>query len=116
MKMPRCPAHNIKGDRFMAYSERIKATAAKYNPPSQSKGELTKSIDDYTGSISSSVFLAVALGAMAVSLLLQETGNGKWGNLVAQWVPTWLLLGLYSKLIKLEEDESDSGDRGSYFL
>jgi hypothetical protein len=26
----------------------------------------------------------------------------KWGNFIAQWVPTWLIIGLYNKLVKLE--------------
>jgi hypothetical protein len=26
----------------------------------------------------------------------------KWGNFIAQWVPTWLIFGLYNKLVKLE--------------
>jgi hypothetical protein len=29
-------------------------------------------------------------------------GRGKWGNFIAQWVPTWLVIGLYNKLVKLE--------------
>jgi hypothetical protein len=53
---------------------------------------------------------------MAVSLMCQVTGQGKWGNFIAQWVPTWLIIGLYNKLVKLEGDDrfdrrrdSDSG-------
>ena len=37
-------------------------------------------------------------------------GRGKWGNFIAQWVPTWLIIGLYNKLVKLEgHDQSDRG-------
>jgi hypothetical protein len=36
------------------------------------------------------------------SLMCQVTGQGKWGNFIAQWVPTWLIIGLYNKLVKLE--------------
>jgi len=37
------------------------------------------------------------------------------GNFIAQWVPTWLLFGLYNKMVKLEgHDQSDHGrDNGS---
>jgi hypothetical protein len=45
---------------------------------------------------------------MMASLLLQITGQGKWGNFIAQWVPTWLIIGLYNKMVKLEgHDRAD---------
>ena len=68
----------------------------------------TKSIEEYTSEIPSSAFLGVALGAMALSLIAQATGQGKWGNFIAQWVPTWLIIGLYNKIVKLEgHDHAD---------
>jgi hypothetical protein len=71
-------------------------------PPDTHEGELTKTIEQYTAAIPSSTYLAVAVGAMAVSLVAQLTGRGKWGNFIAQWVPTWLLLGVYNKIVKTE--------------
>jgi hypothetical protein len=68
----------------------------------RTEDRVTKSIEEYTANIPSSGFLAVALGAMAVSLIFEVGGRGKWGNFIAQWVPTWLLFGLYNKLVKLE--------------
>ena len=73
--------------------------------------EFTKSIEEYTGSIPSSAYLGVALGAMGLSLVCQVAGQGKWGNFIAQWVPTWLIIGLYNKMVKLEGH--DQTDRGS---
>jgi hypothetical protein len=78
--------------------------------PSQTEDEFTKTIEAYTAAIPSSGYLAVAIGAMAVSLMCQVTGQGKWGNFIAQWVPTWLIIGLYNKLVKLEGH--DRFDRG----
>lgn len=79
-----------------------------------SEDEFTKSIEAYTASIPSSAYLGVALGAMGLSLLLQATGQGKWGNFVAQWVPTWLIIGLYNKLVKIEgHDQFDRGNARS---
>ena len=69
------------------------------------EGELTKQIEEYTASIPSSTYLAVALVAMGVSLMAQLTGRGKWGNFVAQWVPTWLLFELYNKIVKTQGHE-----------
>ena len=64
--------------------------------------QVTKSIEEYTAAIPSSAYLAVAVGAMATSFVLQVVGRGKWGNFIAQWVPTWLVIGLYNKLVKIE--------------
>ena len=63
---------------------------------------VTKGIEQYTASVPSTMYLAVAVGAMGLSLALQVAGRGKWGNFVAQWVPTWLILGLYNKIVKVQ--------------
>jgi hypothetical protein len=65
------------------------------------EGELTKRIEEYTAAIPSSTYLAVAVGAIGLSLAAQLMGRGKWGNFIAQWVPTWLILGLYNKVVKV---------------
>jgi hypothetical protein len=68
---------------------------------------LTKVMERYTAGIPSSAYLAVALGAMGLSFLFQLGGRGKWGNFVAQWVPTWLIIGLYNKVVKIEGHDRD---------
>jgi hypothetical protein len=81
-------------------------------PPSAAvEDSFTRSLEQYTAPVPSSAYLAVALGAMGLSLLFQVTGRGKWGNFVAQWVPTWILFGVYNKLVKLEA--RDRGERGT---
>ena len=70
--------------------------------PRPTEDQFTKSIETYTAAVPSSAYLAVAVGAMGLSLACQVAGRGKWGNFVAQWVPTWLIIGLYNKLVKLE--------------
>lgn len=78
--------------------------------PTQSEDQFTKSVEEYTAGIPSSAYLGVAIGAMGLSLLCQVTGQGKWGNFIAQWVPTLLIIGLYNKLVKLEgHDQFDRG-------
>ena len=79
--------------------------------PKPTEDEFTKSIEEYTASIPSSAYLGVAVGAMGLSLLCQVAGQGKWGNFIAQWVPTWLIIGLYNKVVKVEGH--DQTDRGS---
>jgi hypothetical protein len=61
--------------------------------PRPTEDQFTKTIESYTAAIPSSGYLAVAIGAMAISLMCQVTGQGKWGNFIAQWVPTWLQAG-----------------------
>jgi hypothetical protein len=64
--------------------------------------QFTKTIESYTAAVPSSAYLAVAIGAMGLSMACQAVGRGKWGNFIAQWVPTWLIIGLYNKLVKVE--------------
>ena len=79
--------------------------------PDTTEDRLTKSIERYTGAIPSSAYLAVAVGAVALSLVAQVGGRGKWGQFIGQWVPTWLLLGLYNKVVKAQgHDRQDRGD------
>jgi hypothetical protein len=54
----------------------------------RTEDQFTKTIEDYTAALPSSTYLAVAIGAMVLSLMCQATGQGKWGNFIAQWVPT----------------------------
>lgn len=80
--------------------------------PDTTEDEFTKTLEEYTAAIPSSAFLGVAIAAMGVSLLCQVTGQGKWGNFIAQWVPTWLIIGLYNKVVKVQGH--DQTDRGRY--
>ena len=70
--------------------------------PKPTEDQFTKMIESYTAAVPSTGYLAVAIGAMGLSLASQMAGRGKWGNFIAQWVPTWLVIGLYNKLVKLE--------------
>ena len=82
--------------------------------PEKTEDEFTKTIEDYTAEIPSSAFLGIAVGAMALSLVCQATGQGKWGNFIAQWVPTWLIIGVYNKLVKLEGHDHTDRASGNY--
>ena len=70
--------------------------------PRRTEDQFTKKIESYTAAVPSSAYLGVAIGAMGLSLICEGVGRGKWGNFIAQWVPTWLIIGLYNKLVKLE--------------
>ena len=92
--------------------EGVRRTMGEYEAeaPEPREDEFTKRIERYTAAIPSSAFLAVGVGAMVLSLGAQLAGGGKWGNFIAQWVPTWLIIGLYNKMVKLEgHDKTDRG-------
>jgi hypothetical protein len=62
-------------------------------------------IESYTAEMPSASFLTLAVGAMAVSLMLMLTGRRNLANFIGQWAPTILIMGLYNKLVKLEGSE-----------
>ena len=64
------------------------------------EGSLARSIEKQTAKLPSDTFLWAALGAIAVSASLQFMGNRHVSNFVGQWAPTFLILGLYNKMVK----------------
>jgi hypothetical protein len=65
----------------------------------QKEDDLTKEVEQYTASASSSNDLAVIIGAVAAALIFPMIGRGKW---VAPWIPVGLALYLYRKALKRE--------------
>ena len=65
-----------------------------------SEGFLAKSIEEQTAKLPSDTFLWLALGSIATSLTLKITGRDKDALFVGQSAPTFLLLGVYNKLVK----------------
>jgi hypothetical protein len=74
-----------------------------------SEGQLAKTIEEQTAKIPSDAFLWMAVGSMAVSATMQMIGNKNASIFVGQWAPTFLLFGLYNKLVKqLGSDRTES--------
>jgi hypothetical protein len=71
-------------------------------------GEVSKAIETQTVKIPAVFFLGCAIGAMVGSLGLEISGRKQLGNFVGQWVPTFLILGLYNKLTKIGEHGYES--------
>jgi hypothetical protein len=78
----------------------------------QTEGQVAKSIEQRTVELPSDTFLWAAGGSILVSLALRMSGQRDNSIFVGQWAPTFLLLGLYNKLVKLEGSES-TDKRGS---
>lgn len=69
------------------------------------EGPIARSIEQQTAKLPSDTFLWAALGSIGASLILTAVGEQKKANFVGQWAPTFLLLGLYNKLVKLHGSE-----------
>jgi hypothetical protein len=72
------------------------------------EGTVAKSIEQQTAKLPSDFFLWAAIGSIAASATLHLTGNKNGSVFVGQWAPTFLILGLYNKLVKqLGSDHTD---------
>lgn len=70
-----------------------------------SKGEaredqVTSAIEKVTSQAPSSLYLALALASMAVSVGLQVSGRKHESLFVGQWAAPFLLMGIYNKMVK----------------
>lgn len=82
-----------------------------------SEGPIAKTIEQQTAKLPSDMFLWAALGSMAVSATLKIMGQDKTALFVGQWAPSFLLLGVYNKIVKVEgSDKYDDGERTGSFL
>lgn len=68
---------------------------------SPSEGKTATYIERQTSKIPSDFFLWLALGSISGALALRIMGKGEGANFVGQWAPTFLILGMYNKLVKV---------------
>ncbi len=66
-----------------------------------SEGWLARTLEDQTARLPSDVWLWAAFGSIGGSLVLQCLGKKHDALFVGQWAPTFLLIGLYNKLVKV---------------
>jgi hypothetical protein len=78
-----------------------------FTPPEHTEGPVARAIEQQTARLPSDTFLWLAGGSIAASLTLKIMGRDKDALFVGQWAPTFLILGLYNKLVKLAG--SDNG-------
>lgn len=67
----------------------------------QREGKVARGIERQTAKLPSDAFLWAALASIGGSLYLQIRGQQKTSLFVGQWAPTFLILGLYNKLVKV---------------
>lgn len=66
-----------------------------------SEGKVAMSLEKYTAKLPSDVWLWGAIGSMAASLALQIAGKKHESLFVGQWAPSFLLIGIYNKIVKV---------------
>jgi hypothetical protein len=70
-------------------------------PPEHREGVVARTIEEQTAKLPSDTFLWLAGGSIIGSLMLKLSGRDHEALFVGQWAPTFLILGLYNKLVKV---------------
>ena len=78
-----------------------------YTPPEHQEGTIARTIEQQTAKLPSDLFLWLAGGSIAASLTLKLMGRHHDALFVGQWAPTFLILGLYNKLVKLAGSDNE---------
>jgi hypothetical protein len=73
----------------------------------QQEGRLAKAIETQTSKIPSDVFLWSGLGLFAISIVLQTVKQKHAAILVSQFGTSFLLMGVYNKLVKQQGHDQD---------
>ncbi len=85
-------------------------TSPRFADEQHAEGPLASAIEQQTAKLPSDTFLWLALGSIAASLTLKITGRDKDALFVGQWAPTFMLFGVYNKLVKqLGSDRTENG-------
>ncbi|EMI22980.1 hypothetical protein RMSM_00090 [Rhodopirellula maiorica SM1] len=74
-----------------------------------SEGTIAHRIEQQTARVPSDVFLWAAFASIGGSLLLQSMERKNESLFVGQWAPTFLLLGLYNKVVKVAGSDRTRG-------
>ena len=72
-----------------------------FTPPEHTEGVVARAIEQQTAKLPSDTFLWLAGGSIAASLALKLSGRDHEALFVGQWAPTFLILGLYNKIVKV---------------
>ena len=72
-----------------------------FTPPEHEEGVVARTIEQQTAKLPSDTFLWLATGSIAASATLKIMGRDNDALFVGQWAPTFLILGLYNKIVKV---------------
>lgn len=81
---------------------RMSSASVSDSPRSEhTEGTVARTIEEQTAKLPSDLFLWAASGSIIGSILCHCMGRREDGLFVGQWAPTFLILGLYNKLVKV---------------
>ena len=69
--------------------------------PEHAEGVVARTIEEQTAKLPSDLFLWAAGASIVGSLMCKLSGRDHDALFVGQWAPTFLILGLYNKLVKV---------------
>ena len=73
-----------------------------HNPrPQHTEGVVARTIEEQTAKLPSDLFLWAAGASILGSLMCKMSGKDHEALFIGQWAPTFLLLGVYNKLVKV---------------
>ena len=78
----------------------------RVEPGQSTEDRFTGAIERVTSGAPSSTYLGLAVGAMAVSAILQIAGKRGWALFVGQWAAPFLIMGNYNKMVKQHGSDS----------
>jgi hypothetical protein len=84
-----------------AAAGRTGKTGSTQEAERHSEGIVARTIEEQTAKLPSDLFLWAAGGSIIGSLILHFSGQKEESNFVGQWAPTFLILGLYNKIVKV---------------
>ena len=89
--------------------QNILENQAQTTPRSDHKeGPIARGIEQQTAKLPSDTFLWAAVGSIATSMVMMAIGQEKKANFIGHWAPTFLILGLYNKMVKLHGSDGNS--------
>lgn len=75
------------------------------NAKKYEEGRITRKIENTTAKIPSVGYLGLAIGSIVTAVLVESFSKKKeLGTFVGIWAPTFLLFGIYNKIVKLESE------------
>ena len=83
-------------------SNRMQQAQERVQHADHSEGTVARTIEQQTAKLPSDLFLWMAGGSIAASMTLRMMGYRDQSLFVGQWAPTFLLLGIYNKIVKVE--------------
>jgi hypothetical protein len=92
----------------MSLVDELERKAAALNPEKR-EGRVARAIEEQTAKLPSDAFLWTAVGCMTASLTLKVLKQDHLALFIGQWVPSFLLFGIYNKIVKVQgHDRQDN--------